>query len=245
MKGCRKNSRNKMEQEKVQEKGKENPDKNSENTDDYITKYDFKRFLSDAAEGKELNIGNSSAKNLKELAELLENTGEKEYLDAAMQGKITEWVKSLGDERLSHQLRHIRIKKNALELVKRRIKELQSYIRHPKESYILKGIYLYLESFEFYSDHELCTRCEICSIVFPKEALEIKDGRLTVNDDCSQCGLCMAFCPTGAIKKFHNKNTEDVMLALGHMPLFPEFTEINRRKVRKAKKNNYKKPYYP
>ncbi|MCJ7833384.1 MAG: electron transfer flavoprotein subunit alpha [Deltaproteobacteria bacterium] len=48
-------------------------------------------------------------------------------------------------------------------------------------------------------DLEKCTGCEVCVSVCPFNALEAKDGKVSVNDQCTLCGACADECPLGAI----------------------------------------------
>ncbi|RLG98535.1 hypothetical protein DRO19_04320 [Candidatus Bathyarchaeota archaeon] len=65
-------------------------------------------------------------------------------------------------------------------------------------------------------DKDRCVGCELCALICPREAIEIKtfekkDGEKakqpTINIDenkCSYCGICDAICPFGAIKVMLN-----------------------------------------
>jgi len=48
-------------------------------------------------------------------------------------------------------------------------------------------------------DLEKCTGCEVCVSVCPFNALEAKDGKVSVNDQCTLCGACENECPVEAI----------------------------------------------
>ena len=48
-------------------------------------------------------------------------------------------------------------------------------------------------------DVDKCTGCEACVSVCPFNALEMKEGKASVNDQCTLCGACADECPTGAI----------------------------------------------
>ncbi len=49
-------------------------------------------------------------------------------------------------------------------------------------------------------DREICTSCKSCLGVCPHEAIEMKDGKTSVNEYCQSCKICIAACPEGAIK---------------------------------------------
>ena len=48
----------------------------------------------------------------------------------------------------------------------------------------------------------MCSACSACTDLFGCPALSEVDGRMTVDQDlCSGCGVCVAFCPNGAIRE--------------------------------------------
>ena len=68
---------------------------------------------------------------------------------------------------------------------------------------------LYTRRYSLILDKSRCVKCEICRIVCPREAIEIKSDKiegekqksLAVKIDrekCSFCGICVAICPFGA-----------------------------------------------
>lgn len=50
-------------------------------------------------------------------------------------------------------------------------------------------------------DDERCTLCRQCMDACPFGAIEIKDGKLFINENCNLCGLCVNTCPEGALEK--------------------------------------------
>ncbi len=49
--------------------------------------------------------------------------------------------------------------------------------------------------------HDKCTLCKQCIEECPFGAIEIKDGKLYINENCTLCGLCVKVCPVGALEK--------------------------------------------
>ena len=47
--------------------------------------------------------------------------------------------------------------------------------------------------------NNLCNLCQACLKKCPFGALEIKDGKIYVNEKCTGCGICVKACPTKAI----------------------------------------------
>ena len=61
--------------------------------------------------------------------------------------------------------------------------------------------------------HDKCTLCENCIKECPFEAIEIKDGKLYINENCTLCGLCVKVCPENALQK---EEKEDFKTDLNH-----------------------------
>ena len=71
------------------------------------------------------------------------------------------------------------------------LRTLKSY---PKPATIVSS------SFEAELKKETCVKCGVCIERCQMDALEIKDGEITLNNDrCIGCGLCVTTCPTGAL----------------------------------------------
>jgi len=52
-----------------------------------------------------------------------------------------------------------------------------------------------------YVDPEICTGCLLCVSTLSCPAMEIKDGKMSINSDtCEGCGLCAQVCPFQAIQ---------------------------------------------
>ncbi len=49
--------------------------------------------------------------------------------------------------------------------------------------------------------HDKCTLCKQCVDECPFAAIEIKDGKLHINENCTLCGLCVKVCPEGVLEK--------------------------------------------
>jgi electron transfer flavoprotein alpha subunit len=49
--------------------------------------------------------------------------------------------------------------------------------------------------------YEKCTLCKECIDTCPFGAIEIKDGKIYINENCTLCGLCINACPEGALEE--------------------------------------------
>jgi len=89
-------------------------------------------------------------------------------------------------------------------------------LREESENSLLIERRHWVRHYSLILDKEHCVGCELCALICPREAIEIKtyekkEGekakRPTINIDenkCSYCGICDAICPFGAIKVMLN-----------------------------------------
>ncbi len=194
---------------------------------------DFKRYLSNA---DPFIIGSMSIRNLRGLAEALKTMDSKTYalFNNADKNDFYNWIRgSIGDQRLARDIRNIRLKDNLIKFIERRIIRLRQYSRHPEKHIEEKRIDMYVDHVRFWFDNEICSDCEICSLVCPKEAVEIKDKKKTMNDKCVLCGLCVNFCPLECINLTYNGEPKNEYLEKHMLPEFPKKQAINNTEARK------------
>lgn len=99
-----------------------------------------------------------------------------------------------------------------------------------------------ISNVSLYLNEELCTRCGICELLCPKEAIELgppeaaidsenKNPRLTVDrDKCVLCGVCDAACPFKAFQLTIDGEHEVPILDLKGFPNFAKNIEIDNEK---------------
>ncbi len=187
----------------------------------------FASYLSDTEpfilDGRHVN-------NLKQLCSELKKTGEDVFSQYCNAGKndFYSWIKgSIGDRRLARDIMNIRLRENMIKIIGERVLQLEDYARHPQKSVIEKRIDMYSDHVLFTIDNEICSDCEICSLVCPKEAVEIKERKKTVNDDCTKCGFCVNFCPLQAMSIDVNGEKRDFFKQNDMLPEFPEPQKIH------------------
>ena len=51
-------------------------------------------------------------------------------------------------------------------------------------------------------DMDKCRGCKVCQVIAtcPMKACSLVDGKLSVNENCNFCGVCVGICPFGAVK---------------------------------------------
>jgi ferredoxin len=194
---------------------------------------EFKKYLGNV---DPFVIGSTRISNLKELASALRTMDKKTYeaYNNADRNDFYNWIKgSIGDQRLARDIRNIRVKENLIKLIERRINLLKEYSRHPEKHLEEKRIDMYVDHVRFWFDNEICSDCEICSLVCPKEAVEIKDRKKTMNDKCVLCGFCASFCPLECISLTYNGEPKNVYAEKQMLPEFPEKKPTNGAEARK------------
>lgn len=75
---------------------------------------------------------------------------------------------------------------------------------------------LYHQSVSLTLDKNLCLKCEICSLVCPRDAVRVfsEDGDLDIDIDrarCLMCELCSYFCPVSAITLEINREPKSLL----------------------------------
>ncbi|MFH1799661.1 MAG: 4Fe-4S binding protein [Candidatus Omnitrophota bacterium] len=51
---------------------------------------------------------------------------------------------------------------------------------------------------------KLCNGCGICKEICPVDGIKIIDGKAVANEQCIDCGTCIASCASGAISPAEN-----------------------------------------
>jgi len=200
---------------------------------------DFGKYLSDT---EPFVIEGISVNNLYNLLQVLKDIKEPVYRKHNNHEKndFYNWIlHCVGDSRLARDIKKIRLRKNLIEIIENRIVQLEDYVRHPQNSFIEKRIDMYVDHVVFHIDNEICSNCEICSLTCPKEAVEIKDGKKTVNDDCTKCGFCVLFCPLECMSLTNNDEESSFYAENKMVPELPESKDINGTKARQLFRGSY------
>jgi MinD superfamily P-loop ATPase len=88
---------------------------------------------------------------------------------------------------------------------------------------------LFLEEVRLRLDKDRCIRCDVCSVVCPRQAVRLLPGEesLTVAIDpwlCVLCEVCSHFCPVGAITLTYQERPKAVLA--NHRALAPFFPKV-------------------
>jgi formate hydrogenlyase subunit 6/NADH:ubiquinone oxidoreductase subunit I len=182
------------------------------------------------------DAGGDSIRSLEELARWIKSAGDDRYqeFNNARKNDFSQWILDcVGDKRLARRLRNVRIRQNFLKILDDRITVLKDYARHPSKAKIEKRIDMYRDHVEFVVDNELCCDCDMCSLVCPVEAVEIKNGKKTISDKCTKCGYCANFCPVGAISSKVNGKVNDLYAEKKMIPALPGTETVHGHNVRR------------
>jgi len=183
-----------------------------------------------------------SFNNLASFHEALQTMGQILYKEHnnAKKNDFYNWVlHAVGDTRLARDIRNIRVQENMIDIVGERIEQLKLYAKHPEKSVIEKRIDMYTEHVVFSVDNEVCSDCEICSLSCPKEAVEIIDGKKTVNDDCTKCGFCVELCPLDCMSLAENGKKKEFYKEHKMIPKLPDMQDVNGTQARRLFTGSY------
>ncbi len=50
-------------------------------------------------------------------------------------------------------------------------------------------------------DKDKCGWCTGCVAVCPLRSIHIRNGKIEIDDNCTNCGICVKFCPAEAINE--------------------------------------------
>ena len=58
---------------------------------------------------------------------------------------------------------------------------------------------------------ELCSGCKLCKSVCIRDNIEIDETAYELENNCFECGHCMAVCPEGAVTLIKYENQEGMI----------------------------------
>jgi 4Fe-4S ferredoxin len=92
---------------------------------------------------------------------------------------------------------------------------------------------MYQERVELRLHKDLCLRCEVCSLVCPRGAVQLlltdQGAELTIDPHrCVLCELCAHFCPTGAVSLWRNGVRKTIFA--DHQGLAPFYPKVEMDK---------------
>jgi 4Fe-4S ferredoxin len=88
---------------------------------------------------------------------------------------------------------------------------------------------MFIDRISLHLDKQVCLKCDICSVVCPRQAVEIiaREADLDITIDprrCVLCEICSHFCPVAAVNLSFNGTPKTILL--NHQGLAPFFPKI-------------------
>jgi len=95
------------------------------------------------------------------------------------------------------------------------------------------SLQMYVDRVELRLDKQACIKCDICSLVCPRQAVTIIPGETDLEIDidprrCVLCEVCAHFCPLGAVTLTYNGQTKAILTE--HQGLAPFLPKIQMDK---------------
>lgn len=92
---------------------------------------------------------------------------------------------------------------------------------------------MYVDQVQLRLDKQVCIKCDICSLVCPRQAVTIIPGETELEIDidprrCVLCEVCAHFCPLGAVTLTYNGQTKGILTE--HQGLAPFLPKIRMDK---------------
>ncbi len=108
-------------------------------------------------------------------------------------------------------------------------------VKRESKDYLELTLKMYVDEVRLRLDKRVCLKCDICSLVCPREAVAIIPGEddLDISIDprvCLLCEVCAHFCPVGAVTLSYNGLPKTIFAE--HRGLAPFFPKIEMDKDR-------------
>ena len=108
-------------------------------------------------------------------------------------------------------------------------------VKRETADYLELTLKMYVDEVRLRLDKRVCLKCDVCSLVCPREAVAITAGDedLEIAIDprvCLLCEVCAHFCPVGAVTLSYNGQPKTIFA--DHRGLAPFFPKIEMDKSR-------------
>ena len=108
-------------------------------------------------------------------------------------------------------------------------------VKRESKDFLELTLKMYVDEVRLRLDKRVCLKCDICSLVCPREAVAIIPGEedLEISIDprvCLLCEVCAHFCPVGAVTLSYNGEPKTIFA--DHRGLAPFFPKIEMDKSR-------------
>lgn len=110
---------------------------------------------------------------------------------------------------------------------------LPQVIKREKADCLELSLQMYVDQVQLRLDKQICIKCDICSLVCPRQAVSIIPGETDLDIDldprrCVLCEICAHFCPLGAVTLTYNGQNKAIQAE--HQGLAPFLPKIQMDK---------------
>jgi Fe-S-cluster-containing hydrogenase component 2 len=108
-------------------------------------------------------------------------------------------------------------------------------LKYETENHLILTLRMFVDEVELRLDKQRCLKCDVCSLVCPREAVtivaEAADLEIAIDPRlCLLCEVCAHFCPVGAVTLSYNGQPKTILT--DHRGLAPFFPKISMDKTK-------------
>jgi len=112
---------------------------------------------------------------------------------------------------------------------------LARVIKRKTDAYLELSLTMFVDEVRLRLDKQTCLKCDICSVVCPRQAVTVIPGEDNLDIDidprlCVLCEVCSHFCPVGAVTLTYNGAVKAILVE--HQGLAPFYPKIEMDKAK-------------